>query len=103
LKSATDGVAVVPELLTDYTSESAIMTPNGVITGLASLKAFFEGFISGAPAGFVAAIQPTRQDIHGEVAYVLWSANPFAPLGTDTFVVRDGKIAYQTFAAYMPS
>ncbi len=40
--------------------------------------------------------------MHGEVAYIVWSAetadNAYE-LGTDTFVVRDGKIVAQTFAA----
>ena len=45
-----------------------------------------------------------RMEIEGDVAYIAWhSANHGADvtLGTDTFVVRDGKIAVQTFAANM--
>jgi hypothetical protein len=39
--------------------------------------------------------------IEGDVAYILWHADcasAVVALGTDTFVVRDGKIAVQTFA-----
>ena len=41
-------------------------------------------------------------DIEGEVAFIAWhSSNKGAEvtLGTDTFIIRDGKIAVQTFAA----
>ena len=39
----------------------------------------------------------------GDVAYIAWSAETptmRVPIGTDTFVVRNGKILVQTFAAY---
>jgi hypothetical protein len=43
-----------------------------------------------------------RQDVDGEVAYIVWKAETAAnrfELGTDTFVVRNGKIVIQTFAS----
>lgn len=42
-----------------------------------------------------------RTEIVGEVAYIVWhSVNQGADvkLATDTFVIRDGKIAVHTFA-----
>lgn len=39
----------------------------------------------------------------GDVAYIVWSAETPAarvPVGTDTFVVRNGKIVVHTFAAH---
>jgi hypothetical protein len=41
-------------------------------------------------------------EVVGEVAYIVWhsvSQGAEVTLGTDTFVVKDGKIAVQTFAA----
>ena len=38
--------------------------------------------------------------VQGDVVYITWSAGPELPLGTDTFVVRKGRIASQTFAMY---
>ena len=35
-----------------------------------------------------------------EVAHITWSVGRELPLGTDTFVVREGKIVSQTFAMY---
>ncbi len=49
------------------------------------------------------AFTMVRQDVEGDVAYIVWAAGDFAPLGTDTFVIRGGKIVLQTFAAYVPT
>jgi hypothetical protein len=41
-----------------------------------------------------------RQDVGGEAAYMVWKAetdNRYE-LGTDTFIVQNGKIVIQTFA-----
>ncbi len=88
-------------ILSDYTENSILFTPNGPVRGLGELRTFFETFISNLPPGMMEAFEMVRQDVDGEIAYVLWKAEPFAPLGTDTFVVRNGKIMVQTFAAYM--
>jgi hypothetical protein len=36
--------------------------------------------------------------VEGDLGYITWSAGAALPLGTDTFLVRDGKIVAQTFA-----
>jgi hypothetical protein len=43
-----------------------------------------------------------QQAVEGDYAYILWSAETadnVYEVGTDTFVVRDGKIVAQSFAA----
>ena len=35
-----------------------------------------------------------------DAAYITWNIGREVPLGTDTFVVRNGKIALQTFAMH---
>ncbi len=44
-----------------------------------------------------------RAAIHDELAYIIWNAGDEIPLGTDTFIVRNGKIKFQTFAVYLGS
>jgi hypothetical protein len=44
-----------------------------------------------------------RQDIHVDVAYIIWKAEPYIALATETFVVRNGKIVMQAFATLAPS
>lgn len=38
--------------------------------------------------------------VGGDIAYITWSVGSAIPLGTDTFVVDNGKIVSQTFAMY---
>ncbi|HSQ81372.1 MAG TPA: hypothetical protein VLU54_09600 [Casimicrobiaceae bacterium] len=44
-----------------------------------------------------------QMGVEGEVAYITWSVGDYAPLGMDTFVVRNGKIVSQTFAMHPPA
>ena len=48
-----------------------------------------------------ASFQMLRQDVDGDTAYILWKAETADnryEIGTDTFVVKDGKIVTQTSA-----
>ena len=40
--------------------------------------------------------------VQGNIAFITWSVGSEIPLGTDTFVVDNGKIVSQTFAMYAP-
>jgi ketosteroid isomerase-like protein len=92
----------IDALLADYTEASVFYTPDGPLHGLAAIRGFFEGFLASSPPELVQAFTVTRLDVHGETAYLLWKAEPFIPLATDTFLVRDGKILVQSFAVLAP-
>jgi hypothetical protein len=62
----------VDEIMKDYTEDSIFISQEGTARGLTAIRAWFERFL----------------------------AEPFVRLATDTFIVRGGKIAYQTFAAH---
>lgn len=100
LHAFTKGIEAI---MRDYTESSVLFTPQGPLTGLESIRAFFAGFLADSPPELLAAMTLVRQDIAGDIAYILWKAEPFIPLATDTFVIRDGKILVQTFAAFMPT
>lgn len=93
----------VDSIMRDYTDTSVLFTPEGPLTGLEPIRAFFDGFVRNSPPELLRAMTLTRQDVRGDVAYVLWKAEPFIPLGTDTFVIRDGKIVAQSFAMLAPT
>ena len=93
----------VDDILSDYTEDSVLFTANGPIRGLAGLRVFFDALTKSATPEMMAAYQLIRHDAVGEIAYIVWKAEPIVPLATDTFVVRNGKIMAQTFTAYMPS
>ena len=47
------------------------------------------------------SFEMSRQDIDGDTAYIVWKAETADnryEFGTDTFLVKDGKIVTQTFA-----
>ena len=90
------------EILSDYTDESVLITPEGTIRGRDALRSAFSGFCSGLFAPGTYELGMDASHVEGEVAYIVWHADCASAevsLGTDTFVVREGKIAVQTFAA----
>ena len=88
-------------ILGDYTHESVLCTPFGVIRGLQEIQDFFRAtFAEFSKPGASFAMQ--RQTVEGGVAHIIWNAETadnMYELGTDTFVVRDGTILAQTYAA----
>ena len=90
----------VEEVLADYTEESVLYTMDGPMFGIWLLRPFYTNLFDSTPPEFWDSFQILRQDVQGETAYVVWKAEPRVPLGTETFLIRDGKIAVQSFAAY---
>jgi len=87
----------IDTVMEDYTDESVfIINLGGVSTGRDAIRPFFEA--AGAPSGFT----PTATHVAGDTYYVTWTADGIA-FGTDTLVVRDGKIAVQTVAIVFAS
>lgn len=90
------------EIIKDYTDESILITADGVIRGRKALQEAFSSFFSGLFKPGTYEITMDASHIEGDVAYVVWHAScgsAEVPLGTDTLICRNGKIATQTFAA----
>ena len=89
------------ETMKDYTEDSVLIVPDKTLEGLDSIRGAFSNFFSGLFKPGTYDFTMDRSEVVGEVAYIVWhSVNQGADvkLGTDTFVIRDGKIALQTFA-----
>ena len=86
--------------MADYTAESRFFTPDGLLRGSEAIRGFFVRlFEEFAKPGM--SFEMLRQEVHGDTAYIVWKAETAAnrfELGTDTFIVRNGKIVTQTFA-----
>ena len=83
-------------VMEDYTEDSVFVTNlTGEARGLEAIRAVFAG-LGGAMPGF----DLKGEVVEGEVAYIWWTADGIA-FGTDTFVVRDGKIATQTVGLHL--
>jgi ketosteroid isomerase-like protein len=92
----------VDEILSDYTEESVLITPNAVLKGHKAIRGAFEGYVAGLFKPGTYEFTLDTLSVEGEIAYAIWHAKCASAnivLGTDTFVVKDGKIAVQTFAA----
>jgi ketosteroid isomerase-like protein len=96
------GAGDLDVIMSDYADDARLMTPNGVFNGLDDIRSFFEGFMSSLPPDFIKSMAVDVMSVDGAYGYMTWHAGDVAPLGTDTFHVVDGKIAMQSFAAYMP-
>jgi ketosteroid isomerase-like protein len=96
------GAEDIDAIVSDYDDNSVLLTQQGVTRGLGEIREFFAGALKAAP-GLANAIVIDNQEIEGDVAYIVWSAPGFVTIGTDTFVVRDDKIAVQTFAGQFVS
>ena len=88
-------------ILEDFTDQSIIITPDGVCRNRKEMSEFFSAlFADFAKPGMSFSME--QQVVEGEIAYIKWSAetadNTY-DLGTDTFLIRDGKIVTQTYAA----
>jgi ketosteroid isomerase-like protein len=88
-------------VVADYSSDAVLFVPDRPLKGPAAIKPFFQAFLAEfAKPG--ASFSMRQRYVDGEYAYILWSAetadNSYEA-ATDTFVVRDGKIVAQSFAA----
>ena len=88
----------VDAVMQDYTERSVLITADATYRGRAEIRGFFAALFGALPAGFFDEIKMIRQEIVGEVAYIVWERQPQIARATDTFVVRNGKILVQTFA-----
>ena len=88
-------------LLSDFSEDSVLFLPQGPVRGMAALRGFYNELLTRPPSGFPEAFELLRREVDGEVAYIVWKAEPGVRLATDTFIVRGRKIKVQTFAAYL--
>ncbi len=87
-------------VLSDYAADAVLFTPNGPLRGPAAIRPFFAAMLAefGQP-GTTHAM--TLESIEGEFGYAIWTAETadnVYELGTDTHVVRGGKIVAQSYA-----
>jgi ketosteroid isomerase-like protein len=99
------GEGNVAAIMADYSANAVLITPGGALRGHDQIRPLFEGLVAefGKPGASFAMAQ---QIVDGNMAYIVWSAETadnVYELGTDTFVVRNGKIVQQTFAGKITS
>ena len=88
-------------VLADYARDAVLFLPTGLLRGPEAIKPLFRTLISEfrKPGS---SFRMQQRWIDGEHAYILWTpetADNSYELATDTFVVWNGKIVAQSFAA----
>jgi ketosteroid isomerase-like protein len=87
-------------VVADYSSDAKLVVPGKPLKGSDAIKPFFQAFfVEFAKPG--ASFSMRQRHIEGDYAYILWSAETADSYeaATDTFVVQNGKIVAQSFAA----
>jgi ketosteroid isomerase-like protein len=86
-------------VLSDYAPGAVLFTRERPLRGADAIRPLFQSMIAefSRPG---ARFNMKEQFVEGEYAYILWTAETSEnvyEMGTDTFVIRDGKIVAQSF------
>ena len=90
----------IAAILNDYDENARFYSEAKIYHGKQEIHGFFMDFIGSLPAGAIDRFSLSSQRVDGNIAYITWNVGSDIPLGTDTFVVDNGKIVSQTFAMY---
>ena len=90
-------------VVSDYTTESILITQDATYTGLEEIKNFFAGLMPHFPKQ-KSSFQLDKLIVNNDLVYIVWHAKTPSlqvPLGSDTFIIKDGKIYQQTFVGQL--
>jgi ketosteroid isomerase-like protein len=90
----------IAAILNDYDENARFYSEAKIYQGKQEIQGFFSNFIDSLPAGAIDRFSLRSLQVDGNIAYITWSVGADIPMGTDTFVVGNGKIVSQTFAMY---
>jgi ketosteroid isomerase-like protein len=88
-------------VLSDYAPNAIMFTQNGTLRAADEIRPFFQALFAEFGKG-QSSFNMQQQTVEGDYGYIVWTAETadnVYEVATDTFVVRDGKIAAQSFAA----
>ncbi|MGZ3844773.1 MAG: nuclear transport factor 2 family protein [Flavisolibacter sp.] len=91
------------KLMGDYTLESILITHEETYNGPEEIRAFFTELMDHFPTN-ESDFKLDKLVSDGELVFIVWHATTptlEVALGTDTFVIKNGKIVKQTFAGKM--
>jgi ketosteroid isomerase-like protein len=90
----------IAAILNDYDEDAQFFTEAKVHHGKQEIGSFFTEFVGSLPEGGIDRFALKSMHVEGNVAYITWNVGEDIRLGTDTFVVNNGRIVSQTFAMY---
>lgn len=93
----------VDALMSDYTEESIVITLEQTYKGLNEIRLFIDELITFFPFGKTILVLD-RISVEDDLVYIVWHArtpNINIPIGSETFILRNGKIFQQTFVGQL--
>jgi len=90
------------EIMKDYTEDSELFTPEGLLNGLSTIRQFFADYFVIVPTG--STFDMKQLTVSRNVAYIVWTSDSDVatiPFGTDTFFLEGDKIKLHTVAAHI--
>lgn len=88
-------------ILADYAKDAVLLTSEGIFKGHAQIRPVLQKLLDDI-FSTATEFKMIQKIVRGDIAFIVWSAKSqkvSVSLGTDTYVVRFGKIVGQTFAA----
>jgi|SRR6185436_14241208 len=96
------GAGDLDGVLSDYTNDSILISPDGALKGTQAIRGFFEGVLASLFKPGTYEFTMDTMHVADDVVYIVWHANCASAdivFAADTFLISDGRIAVQTFAA----
>jgi hypothetical protein len=90
-------------LMSDYTMDSILITVDATYTGTAEIRAFFSALIPQFPK-LNTRFDLDKMIVIDDLLFIVWHASTptvKVSLGSDTFLVKEGKIHRQTFVGQL--
>jgi len=98
------GACDLESIMADYAPDAVLVTAWATRKGHAEIREGFKMIFAEIFPPKMSTVKLEKQVVEGELAFIVWSGSSpkyNVPFATDTFVIRDGKIVLQTFAAQM--
>ena len=90
----------VAAIVSDYDDHARFLSEARVYRGKQEIGNFFTDFLASLPVNAIERFTLRSLRVERNIAYITGCVDAEIPLGTDTFVVGDGKIISQTFAMH---
>ena len=90
----------ISAIMSDYDENARLFSEARLYQGKQEIHGFFLDFIGSLPPGAYETFYLKNLRADANIVYITWSIGNDVPLGTDTFVVDNGKIVSQTFAMH---
>lgn len=86
-------------VLANFATDAHIVTADGVRRGHDGVRSDMAEFFAELPADFAERFEIVTLRQIGEIVFLIWHAPPYFTRAVETFLIRDGKIEVQTYAA----